>query len=76
MIILFQVVLVLLLIATVLFYIAQQVKADIYIQPIIGLMFGALYSSQDLQDHDATEYTLQCCIGFISLTIIWADEKK
>jgi hypothetical protein len=76
MIIFFQVVLVLLLIATVLFYIAQQVKADIYIQPIIGLMFGALYSSQDLQEHDATEYTLQCCIGFISLTIIWADEKK
>ena len=76
MIILFQVVLVLLLIATVLFYIAQQVKADIYIQPIIGLMFGAFYSSQDLQEHDATEYTLQCCIGFISLTIIWADEKK
>jgi hypothetical protein len=76
MIILFQIVLVLLLIATVLFYIAQQVKADVYIQPIIGLMFGALYSKEDIEEHNINQYTLQCCIGFISLTIIWAEEKE
>lgn len=76
MIIFFQFVLFLLLIATLFFYIAQQVKADIYIQPIIGLMFGALYSKEDIEEHNINQYTLQCCIGFISLTIIWAEEKK
>tara|TARA_B110000977_G_C10796201_1_gene384462 strand:- start:154 stop:372 length:219 start_codon:yes stop_codon:yes gene_type:complete len=56
-------------------FVAQQVNADIYLQPIIGLMFGALYSKEELED-DLTQYTLQCCIGFISLTIVWIEEKE
>ena len=30
-------------------FVAQQVNADIYLQPIIGLMFGALYSKEELE---------------------------
>ena len=56
-------------------FVAQQVNADIYLQPIIGLMFGALYSKEELED-DLTQYTLQCCIGFISLTIVWIEKKE
>jgi len=55
-------------------FIAQQVDADIYFQPIVGLMFGALYSKEKLED-DLTQYTLQSCIAFMSLTIIWIEKK-
>jgi len=55
-------------------FIAQQVDADIYFQPIVGLMFGALYSKEHLED-DLVQYTMQCCIAFMSLTIIWTEKK-
>jgi len=55
-------------------FIAQQVDADMYVQPIVGLMFGALYSKEHLED-DLVQYTMQCCIAFMSLTIIWIEKK-
>ena len=60
--------------AILIIFISQQVDADIYFQPIIGLMFGALYSKENLED-DLVQYTMQCCIAFMSLTIIWIEKK-
>jgi hypothetical protein len=65
----------LLLIATIFVFISNQVKADVYIQPIIGFMFGALYSKEILED-SLTQYTLQWCGGFISITIVWINKKR
>ena len=56
-------------------FVAQQVDADIYLQPIVGLMFGALYSKEQLEE-DLTQYTLQSCIFFISVTVIWIEKKE
>lgn len=60
--------------AILIIFISQQVDADIYFQPIIGLMFGALYSKEHLEDN-LVQYTMQCCIAFMSLTIIWIEKK-
>ena len=65
---------ILILAAILIIFISQQVDADIYVQPIIGLMFGALYSKENLED-DLVQYTMQCCIDFMSLTIIWIEKK-
>ena len=56
-------------------FVAQQVDADIYLQPIVGLMFGALYSKEELEE-DLTQYTLQSCIFFISVTVIWIERRE
>ena len=56
-------------------FVAQQVDADIYLQPIVGLMFGALYSKEEVEE-DLTQYTLQSCIFFISVTVIWIEKKE
>ena len=65
---------ILILAAILIIFISQQVDADIYVQPIIGLMFGALYSKENLEDN-LVQYTMQCCIAFMSLTIIWIEKK-
>ena len=65
---------ILILAAILIIFVAQQVDADIYVQPILGLMFGALYSKENLED-DLVQYTMQCCIAFMSLTIIWIEKK-
>jgi len=65
---------ILILAAILIIFVAQQVDADIYFQPIVGLMFGALYSKEHLED-DLVQYTMQCCIAFMSLTIIWIEKK-
>lgn len=49
--------------------IGQYNKADIIISPVIGIMTGFLYSTDDYEDY--TEHTLQCVIFIISITIIW-----
>lgn len=36
---------------------------------MIGIVVGALYSFQDYEE--GREYTLQCCIFVISITVIW-----
>ena len=66
----------LLLIATIFVFISNQVQADVYVQPIIGLMFGALYSKDRFEEEDLVQHTLQCCIGVISLTVIWIERKE
>lgn len=64
-----NIVIVLLIILTAFIYIGQMNNAEIHVAPIFGVVFGALYSF--VEDEEGTEYTLQCCIGIISITVIW-----
>lgn len=52
--------------------IAQIKKADVILSPIIGIMFGFLYHKEQYEDED--EYTLQCVIGVISITVVWINQ--
>jgi len=61
----------LLIIAASFTYIGQLNKAEIHLAPIIGFVLGALYSYSYIEEEEVTEYTLQCCIGILSITIIW-----
>lgn len=47
-------------------------RAEIQFSPVIGFMIGGLISWEEFED--GTDYTLQCCVGFISITIIWTDQ--
>lgn len=44
-------------------------NAEIYFSPVIGFMVGTLISYEEINNN--IEYTLQCCLGFISLTVTW-----
>ena len=66
----------LLLIATIFIFISNQVGADVLVQPIIGMMLGALYSKEKFEEENLVQHTLQCCIGFISLTVIWIEKRE
>ena len=63
------IILTLLIIATLIIFWGQLNDAEIQIAPIIGIVFGALYSSEDFEDE--TEYILQCCIICISIQVVW-----
>lgn len=45
-------------------------NADIYIALIKGIMIGFLYHKEQYDD-GFDEYTLQCCVGFINVTVKW-----
>jgi len=66
---------ILLFISTIFLVIAQFKFADIYIALIKGFMVGALYHKEQYDD-GFDEYTLQCLIGFISLTVKWEREQS
>jgi len=57
--------------ATLITYWGQLNDGEITIAPILGVMFGFLYSKQDIEDEKVTEHWLQCCIIFVSITVIW-----
>lgn len=46
-------------------------KAEIQIAPIFGIMVGILYSYNDFED--GKEHWIQCCVFFVSITVIWND---
>ena len=47
-------------------------KAEIQFSPVVGFMVGSLISWEHYED--GIDYTLQCCLGFISLTVLWSDQ--
>ena len=55
--------------------IGQIAEAEIIISPIKGIMFGSLYHREIYyskeQEKFIKEYTLQCVIGIVSLTVVW-----
>ena len=57
------------LIFVLMLYWGQINDAEISISPMIGIIVGALYSFQDYEE--GREYTLQCCIFVVSITVIW-----
>jgi len=59
----------LLLIALVFIVVGHNKGADIMISPIKGIMFGFLYHKEQYEEED--EYTLQCVIFIISITVVW-----
>ncbi len=66
---------ILLAIATVFLLIGQMKNAEITIGPVIGFMIGFLYSHQEFED-DTCDTTLQCVLGFISISVVWTRKIK
>lgn len=64
----------LLIICAIYLVIGQVKNADIIISPVIGMMFGFLYSKEELEEDD--EITLQCLLGVISVTVIWINQRN
>lgn len=60
---------------TLLLVIGQIKNADITIGPIIGFMVGFLYSHQEFDD-GTYDTTLQCALGFITLSVVWTRNIK
>jgi|TARA_R100000027_G_scaffold57102_1_gene46606 hypothetical protein len=60
---------------TLLLIIGQIKNADITIGPIIGFMVGFLYSHQEFDD-GTYDTTLQCALGFITLSVVWTRNIK
>ena len=68
-------ILIFLLIVTTIFVMIGQFKnADIYIALIKGFMLGALFHKEQYED-GFDEYTLQCLIGFINVTVKWEQKR-
>jgi len=63
----------LLLITTLFLIIGQFKRADIYLALIKGFMLGALFHKEQYDD-GYDEYTLQCVIGFINVTVKWEEQ--
>ena len=62
----------LLMVVCLAYLIIGQIKnAEIILSPVIGMMFGFLYSKEQLEEGD--EIILQCVIGVISITVIWIN---
>jgi hypothetical protein len=53
--------------------IGQYKNADIYVALIKGFMIGALFHKEQYDD-GYDEYTLQCVIGFINVTVKWEEQ--
>lgn len=61
----------LLIFATAITYWGQLNGGVIHIALLMGIALAAIYSYVDYEEEEITEYTLQCCILFVSITVIW-----
>ena len=68
--IIIQVVIGLFIVATAITYWGQLNNGEIQFAPILGVMFGALYSHQRIEEQNIDEHWLQCCILCVSITVI------
>lgn len=68
-----MIIIILLLITTLFLIIGQVKRADIYVALIKGFMLGALFHKEQYDD-GYDEYTLQCVIGFINVTVRWEEQ--
>lgn len=55
------------------FIVAQFYECDIIVNPIKGIMLGALYNDEDFDDE--TDHTIQVLILIISFTFIWTTSN-
>lgn len=65
---------ILLVAALIILLIAQLKRADVYIALIKGFMLGILYHKEQYDD-GFDEYTIQCLIGIVNLTVKWEREQ-
>lgn len=65
-----MILIILLVLMTIFVMIGHVKNAEIYIALIKGIMIGFLYHKEQYDD-GFDEYTLQCCIGFINVTVKW-----
>ena len=68
-----MIIITLLLITTLFLILGQFKRADIYVALIKGFMLGALFHKEQYDD-GYDEYTLQCVIGFINVTVKWEEQ--
>jgi type III secretory pathway component EscS len=55
------------------YLIGEFVNAEIIISPVIGIMAGFLYSKTELEE--TTEYTLQCLIFIVCISVVWEKQN-
>lgn len=64
-----------LIVVALIFLIIGQIKnAEIILSPIVGIMFGFLYHKEQFEEEN--EYTLQCVLCIISITVIWTNQPN
>lgn len=64
-----------LIVVALFFLIIGQIKnAEIILSPIVGIMFGFLYHKEQFEEEN--EYTLQCVLCVISITVIWTNQQN
>ena len=64
-----------LIVVALIFLIIGQIKnAEIILSPIVGIMFGFLYHKEQFEEEN--EYTLQCVLCVISITVIWTNQPN
>jgi len=64
-----------LIVVALIFLIIGQIKnAEIILSPIVGIMFGFLYHKEQFEEEN--EYTLQCVLCVISITVIWINQPN
>jgi hypothetical protein len=64
-----------LIVVALIFLIIGQIKnAEIILSPIVGIMFGFLYHKEQFEEEN--EYTLQCVLCVISITVIWTNQQN
>ena len=64
-----------LIVVALIFLIIGQIKnAEIILNPIVGIMFGFLYHKEQFEEEN--EYTLQCVLCVISITVIWTNQQN
>ena len=61
----------LLILFTIVLIVGHIKKADIGLAPVMGIMIGILYSYNDHED--GREHWIQCCVFFVSITVVWND---
>jgi len=62
-------------VALIVLLIGQINKADIYVALIKGIMVGFLYHKEQYDD-GFDEYTLQCLLGIVNITVKWEKERN
>jgi hypothetical protein len=68
---------ILLLLCALATFLAQQIKADIIISPMVGFVTGCLYDKEVFIEGgiEVKSYTIQILMGVISLNILWETQN-
>ena len=62
---------ILIVLAILKIFIGLVINAEISVGPIFGVMVGSLYAYTDYEE--GREHTLQVCIIFFSIAVVWIE---